>query len=81
MINFYRDVFKRSHILITLNDLAAATAKQKKGEKKKPKVAFKLLKVHLDAFKEAKEVIMTEAKLAFTNFSKPFNLYANASNI
>ena len=35
MINFYRDVFKiRSHIMSQLNDLAAATAKQKTGEKK-----------------------------------------------
>ena len=82
MINFYRDVFKRrSHILSPLNDLAAARAKQNKGEKKKPKVAFKMVKVHLNAFKEAKEMIMTKAKLAFPNFSKPFHLYIDASNI
>ena len=82
MINFYRDVFKRrSHILSPLNDLAAAIAKQKKGEKKKPKVAFKMLKVHFNAFKEAKEMIMTEAKLAFLDFSKPFHLYTDASDI
>ena len=40
MINFYRDVFKkRSHILVPLNDLAAAIAKQKRGEKKKKKIS------------------------------------------
>ena len=45
MINFYRDIFKRRiQIVSPLNDLAAATAKPKKGEKKKPKVAFKMLK-------------------------------------
>ena len=82
MINFYRDVFKRrSHILSPLNDLAAATSKQKQGEKKKSKVPFKMLKVHLDAFKEAKEMIMAEAKLAFPDFSKPFHLYIDASDI
>ena len=68
-------------MLSPLNDLAAATAKQKKGEKKKPKVAFKMLKVHLDAFKQAKEMITTEAKLAFLDFSKLFHLYTDASDI
>ena len=82
MINFYRDVFKRrSHILSPLNDLAAAIAKQKKGETKKKRVAFKMLKVHLDAFKQAKEMIMNEAKLAFPDFTKPFHLYTDASDI
>ena len=82
MINFYRDVFKRkSHILSPLNDLAAATAKPKKGEKKKTKVAFKISKVHLNAFKQAKEMIMTEAKLVFPDFSKSFHLYTDASDI
>ena len=82
MINFYRDVFKRrSYILSPLNDLAVATAKQKKGEKKKPRVAFKMLKIHLHAFKEAKQMIMTEAMLSFPDFTKPFHLYTNASDI
>ena len=82
MINFYRDVFKRrSHILSPLNDLAVTIAKQKKDEKKKPKVACKILKVHLNACKEAKEMLMTEAKLAFLEFSKSFRLYTDASNI
>ena len=80
--NFYRDIFKRrSHILSPLNDLAAVTAKPKKGEKKNPKVAFKMLKVHFDAFKQAKEMIMTEAKLVFPDFSRPFHLYNDVSNI
>ena len=61
--------------------MAAATAKQKKGEKKKPRVAFKMLKVHLDAFKEAKQMIMTEAMLSFPDFTKPFHLYTDASDI
>ena len=40
MINFYQDVFKRrSHILVPLNDLAGATVKPKKGEKKTKKIS------------------------------------------
>ena len=42
---------------------------EKKGEKKKPKVVFKILKVNLDAFKQAKEMIMIETILAFLDFS------------
>lgn len=35
MVNFYQDVFKRrNHILALLNNLAAATAKQKNRKKK-----------------------------------------------
>ena len=82
MINFYRDVFKRrSHILAPLNDLAAATARQKKGEKKKKMFKFKIEKVHLNAFHKAKEMLQTEVKLAFPDFSKLFHLYTDASDI
>ena len=82
MINFYRDVFnRRGHVLSPLNDLAAARAKSKKGEKKKPRIGFKMLKVHLDTFKQAKEMIMIKAKLAFPDFSKPLHLYTDASDI
>ena len=40
-----------------------------------------MLKVHLDAFKQTKEMIMTEAKLVFPDFAKPFHLYTDASDI
>ena len=81
MINFYQEVFKRrSHILAPLNDLAVATAKQKKSEKKKIS-KFQMLKERLDAFKKAKEMITLEVKLAFPDFSKPFHSYTDTSNI
>ena len=80
-IDSYQNVFKRrSHILAPLNDLAAATAKPKKGKTRK-KILFKMLKLHLNAFKQAQEMIMAEEKLALPDFSKPFHLYTNASNI
>ena len=40
-----------------------------------------MLTVHLDAFKEAKEMLVTEAKLVFSDFSKSFHLYTDTSNI
>ena len=40
-----------------------------------------MLKIHLDAFKQVKEMIMTKEKLAFPDFSKPFHLYTDASDI
>ena len=80
MVNFHRNVFKRrNHILAPLNALAAATAKQKKGCEKKP-IKFLMQKIHIDAFKEAKDMIKTEVKLAFPDFTKPFHLYTDASD-
>ena len=79
MVNFYRNVFKRrSHILAPLNALAAATAKQKIGCKEEP-TKFLMQKVHIDAFKQAKNMIKPEVKLAFPDFTNPFHLYTDAS--
>ena len=75
MTTFYCNVFKRrSHILAPLNALAAATAKHKKGCKKM-QIKFLMQQVHIDAFKQAKDMIKTEVKLAFLYFTKPFHLY------
>ena len=38
-------------------------------------------KVHLDAFYKTKEMLQTEVKLAFPEFSKLFHLYTDASDI
>ena len=37
--------------------------------------------VHVDAFKQAKNTIKTEVKLAFVDFTKPFHLYTDANDI
>ena len=37
--------------------------------------------VHIDAFKVAKDMIKTEVKLAFPDFTKPFHIYTDASDI
>ena len=63
-----------------LNALVAATAKQKKGCRKKP-IKFLMQKVHIDALREAKDMVKTEVKLAFPDFTKPFHLYTDVSDI
>ena len=79
MINFYRDVFeKRSHIMAPLNDLAADCGKRKG---KKAKSGWKWERVHQDAFEACKEMLVNEVKLAFPDFTKPFHLYSDASDI
>ena len=53
-----------------------------KKKKKKKKIAkFQMLKVHFDVYKQGKEMITTEVKLAFPDLSKPFNLYTDTSDI
>ena len=80
MINFYRDVFRaRSHILSPLNKFAAATTK-KRNSTKRP-IPFVILKKHLVAFDIAKEMNKTEVMLAFPDFTKPFHLYTDVSDI
>ena len=80
MINSYCDIWeKRSHILSLLTKLAAETSKSKSSNRKK--TPWKWEKEHQDAFEEAKKMIKMEAELAFPNWTKPFHLYSNTSNI
>jgi hypothetical protein len=81
MVNFYRDIWeKRSHILAPLNKLSAQTSKSKNKTKQKA-VPFVWKQEHQDAFLAAKEMIKSEVKLAFPDFTKPFHLYTDASDI
>jgi len=81
MVNFYCDIWeKRSHILAPLNKLSAETSKSKNKTKKKA-VPFVWEQKHQDAFLAAKEMIKSEVKLAFPDFTKPFHLYTDASDI
>ena len=81
MINFYRDIWKqRSHILAPLNELSATTTKIK-GKNINKVIKFVWQQKHQDAFMAAKEMIKSEVKLAFPDFTKPFHLYTDASDI
>lgn len=66
---------------MSLNDLAAATAKKNGVNKKAIKFCMLQLQRIIDVFNEAKEMIETEAKLVFQDFKKLFHLYTNVSDI
>ena len=40
-----------------------------------------MLQKHIDAFKEAKQMIKLEVKLTFSDFTKVFHLYTGANKI
>lgn len=78
IVTFYCDVFpRRSHIMSPLTDLAAECGKRKGS---KPK-SWKWEQKHQEVFNECKKMLMEHATLAFTDFSKPFFLWADASDI
>ena len=71
MVNFYRDVWKsRSHILAPLNKLSSKTGK----------LNWRWGKEQQTAFETAKEMLAKEALLSYPDFSKPFDLYTDASD-
>ena len=61
-----------------LNDLAAEYGKQKG---KKAKAAWKWEAIHQVAFDNCKQMLADQVTLAFPDFSKPFHLYSDASDI
>lgn len=72
MVNFYRDVWpKRSHTLAPLTRLAGGNKKSNYVWGPKEQAAFE----------EAKRMLKEKAVLAFPDFSKPFDLYSDASDI
>ncbi len=69
MVNFYRDMWKgRSHILAPLTELAS---------NKKP---FQWKEEQQKAFELIKKIMGRETLLSFPDFSKPFHIYADASD-
>ena len=70
MVNYYRDMWqRRSHVLAPLTKLTG------KG------VPYKWEKEQEQAFQEIKRIMSKETILAFPDFSKPFHVYTDASNI
>ena len=70
LVNFYRDMWqKRSELLAPLTDLTSKN------------VPFKWTDMHQDAFKEVKCSICENVMLSYPDFSEPFHIYTDASDI
>ena len=68
--NFYRDVWRmRAHILAPLSKLTSS------------KVKWHWTEEHQNAFEEMKRVIAKETMLNYPNFSKPFHIHTDASDV
>ena len=70
MVNHYRDMWaRRSDILAPLSELTSK------------KAIFKWLPKHQQAFDEMKKIIARETILAFPDFSQPFHIHTDASDV
>ncbi len=83
MVQYYRDMWvKRSEMLAPLSDLVAECGETKTTKKNKVKKApWKWNPIHQAAFDCVKATIAKEVVLAYPDFSKPFEIYTNASTL
>ena len=81
MVQYYRDMWKnRSEMLTPLTDLVGQCGQTKvtkaKGTKKVP---WHWDEVHQRAFDKVKSTIVKDVVLAYPDYSKPFDIYTDAS--
>jgi hypothetical protein len=81
MVQYYRDMWvKHSEMLAPLTDLVGecgeTKATKKNGTKKKP---WKWESIYQQAFDDVKATVTKEVVLAYPDFTKPFEIYTDAS--
>jgi len=83
MVQYYRDMWvKRSEMLAPLSDLVAECGETKTTKKNKvKKTPWKWDPIHQAAFDSVKATIAKEVVLAYPDFSKPFEIYTDASTL
>ncbi len=81
MVQYYRDMWvKHSDMLAPLSDLVGECGKTKTTKKNKVKKSpSRWDPIHQAAFDDVKATIAKEIVLAYPDFSKPFEIYTNAS--
>jgi hypothetical protein len=81
MVQYYRDMWaKRSEMLAPLSDLVGKCGETKTPRKNKVKeTPWHWDSIHQIAFDNVKATIVKEVVLAYRDFSKPFEMYTDAS--
>ena len=81
MVQYYRDMWaKRSEMLAPLSDLVGECGETKTTKKNKTKKSpWRWDPIHQKAFDDVKTAIAKEVVLAYPDFSKPFEIYTDAS--
>ena len=79
MVQYYREMWaKHSEMLAPLSDLVGECGKTKTpGKNKAKKKPWHWDSIHQIAFDDVKSTIFKEVVLAYTDFTKPFDIYAN----
>ncbi len=82
MVQYYRDMWaKHSEMLAPLTDLVGECIKRKTTKKNKTKKKpWQWDLIHQQAFDNVKAAIAKEVVLAYPDFSKPFEIYTDASS-
>ena len=81
MVQYYRDMWaKRSEMLAPLSDLVEECGETKTTHKNKvKKKPWHWDSIHQTAFDNVKKTIAKEVVLAYPDFTKPFDIYTDAS--
>jgi hypothetical protein len=81
IVQYYRDMWvKRSEMLAPLSDLVGECGETKTTRKNKvKKKPWQWDSIHQEAFDNVKKTIAKEVVLAYPDFTKPFDIYTNAS--
>jgi len=81
MVQYYRDMWvKRSEMLAPLSDLVGECGETKTTRKNKlKKRPWHWDSIHQTSFDNVKTTIAKEVVLAYPDFSKPFDIYSDAS--
>ncbi len=82
MVQYYRDMrAKRSEMLAPLTDLVGECGKTKTTKKNKiKKKPWQWDPIHQQAFDNVKNAIAKEVVLTYSDLSKPFEIYTDASS-
>ncbi len=83
MVQYYRDMWvKHSEMLDPLSDLVGECGKTKTTRKNKVKMKpwhWQWDSINQEAFDNVKKTIAKEVVLAYPDFTKPFDIYTDAS--